>query len=153
MFSEAFVCPRGKGCVSVSREISVQGHLCPGGVSVQRWVCVQRETLCQGGLCLWGSPSRKVSVTETPLRLKSGWQACYWSEFLLLWNYDSSKISICFSRAKRCKHFPTITFSLFRIRFSVFHVWFSLSVAHSWLFGIMFMMPGWWYVGYKFNPQ
>ena len=57
MSSEVFVCPRGSP--SLSREVSIQGNLCPGGISVQ-------------GVSL----SRGVSVRA------SGWYTSYWNAFL-----------------------------------------------------------------------
>ena len=61
---------------SVSREISVQGDLCPGG-------------FCPGGLCPGGSLSRGslskgVSVTETPHMAMSVWYTSYWNAFLFV---------------------------------------------------------------------
>ena len=58
-------CPGGcQSGGSLSREASVQGHLCPEGVPVQGGLCLGGG-LCPGG---WGG-----SVTETPpLRWKSG---------------------------------------------------------------------------------
>ena len=84
MFSQVFVCPKGRG-VSV---VSVQGGLCPRrslsgvffggvsvqggslsrqGVSVQGDLCPGRGVSAQGGsLSRRGSLSRGVSVRETP---------------------------------------------------------------------------------------
>ena len=56
--------------------VSVQGSLCPEGVSVHG-VSVQRGSLSRGSL------SRRVSVRETPPTVTSGRQASCWTTFLL----------------------------------------------------------------------
>ena len=49
------LCPRR----SLSRSVSIQKCLCPGG-------------LCPGGLCPWGSLSMEVSAGRPPIRKAGG---------------------------------------------------------------------------------
>ena len=74
MFSQVFFCPQG--WESLSRGVSVQGGLCPGGIclaglSRHEGVSVQGVSVCGsvqgGGICPGrGYLSRGVSVKETP---------------------------------------------------------------------------------------
>ena len=99
------LCPGGSlSGGSLSRHASVQGGLYPGGilcpgVSLSRGVSVQ-VCLCPGGLCLGGSLSRgSLSRRESfsrgslsgrpppPNMVKSGRYASYWNAFSLISYY------------------------------------------------------------------
>ena len=74
---------------SLSREISVQGYLCPWGLCLEG--SLSRRVLSRG-VSVQGSLSRGVSVIETPHTVTYGQYVSYWNAFLF---FDLNFNKVC----------------------------------------------------------